>query len=207
MNRFAVTTALIAALVVTSSVALAQKGKVIGESSKLGSKAPLKGEEVAVLDTDAGQIVVRFFRDKAPRHVANFKKLVKSKFYDGTYFHRTIPGFMIQGGDPNTKNKNPNDDGQGGPSWSVKAEFNDVKHVAGILSMARSQDPDSAGSQFFIMDGPYPSLDGQYSAFGAVVKGMSVVRKIVSAPTVQDGRENSRPVKPVHIKHATLKKW
>lgn len=181
--------------------------KVIGESSKLGNKKPLKGEEVGVLETDAGRIVVRFFRDKAPNHVANFKKLARSKFYDKTYFHRTIPGFMIQGGDPNTKNGNPNDDGTGGPGWNVKAEFNDVKHVAGILSAARSSDPDSAGSQFFLMDGTAPHLDGQYSAFGRVVIGMDVVKKIVSAPTVRDGRENSRPVKPIHIKTARIIKW
>ncbi len=181
--------------------------KQIGAVSSLGNKTPLKGEEVAILETDAGKIVLRFFTDKAPRHVANFKKLANSKFYDGTYFHRVIPGFMIQGGDPNTKNSNPSDDGMGGPSWSVNAEFNDVKHKAGILSMARSQDPNSAGSQFFIMDGDAPFLDGKYSAFGIVVSGLDVVRKIVKAPTVQDGNENSRPVKPVHIKTARIVKW
>lgn len=181
--------------------------KTVGESSKLGNKKPLKGEEVAVIETGAGRIVVRFFKDKAPKHVANFKKLAKSKFYDGTYFHRTIPGFMIQGGDPNTKNSNPNDDGSGGPGWNVKAEFNDVKHVAGVLSAARSSDPDSAGSQFFLMDGTAPHLDGNYSAFGQVVVGMDVVRKIVNAPTIPDGRENSRPKKPIYIKTARIVKW
>lgn len=178
----------------------------IGGTSKLGNKPALKGEEVAVLETTEGKIVVRFFGDKAPGHVKNFKSLVKKGFYNGTYFHRVIPGFMIQGGDPNTKDKDAGNDGMGGPGYSVKAEFNDVKHVAGILSMARSADPNSAGSQFFIMDGVSTHLDGQYTAFGQVIKGMDVVKKIVSAKTVQDGRENSRPVKPVVIKKATLVK-
>ena len=202
MNRIWLVLATLAAF---SIVSAGQKG--IGESSTLGNKKPLKGEEVAILETDVGRIVVRFFKDKAPKHVANFKKLAKSKFYDGTYFHRTIPGFMIQGGDPNTKNSNPGDDGSGGPGWNVKAEFNDVKHVAGVLSAARSSDPDSAGSQFFLMDGQATHLDGQYSAFGQVVQGMDIVKKIVSAPTIRDGRENSRPQKPIHIKTARIIKW
>lgn len=204
MYRFSL---ILVALSVAPIVFGAPQGKGIGESSKLGNKKPLKGEEVAVLETDAGRIVLRFFKDKAPKHVANFKKLANSKFYDKTYFHRTIPGFMIQGGDPNTKNSNPSDDGQGGPSWSVKAEFNDVKHVPGILSMARSNDPNSAGSQFFIMHGKADFLDGKYTAFGQVVSGLDVVNKIVKAPTVQDGQENSRPVKPIHIKTARIVKW
>lgn len=185
----------------------APQSKTIGESSKLADKKPLKGEEVGVLETEAGRIVVRFFKDKAPKHVANFKKLANSKFYDGTYFHRTIPGFMIQGGDPNTKNSDPNDDGMGGPGWSVKAEFNDVKHVRGILSMARANDPDSAGSQFFLMHGDAPFLDGKYSVFGRVVIGLDVVDKIVNGKTIQDGQENSRPVKPIKIKTARIVKW
>ncbi len=203
MQRFCLT---LAALAATSFV-LAAPQKVIGESSKLGNKKPLKGEEVAVLETDAGRIVIRFFRDKAPKHVANFKKLANSKFYDKTYFHRTIPGFMIQGGDPNTKNSNPGDDGMGGPSWSVDAELNDVKHKPGILSMARSNDPNSAGSQFFLMHGVADFLDGKYTAFGQVITGLEVVNKIVSAPTIQDGQENSKPKKPIHIKTARIVKW
>lgn len=177
----------------------------IGGTSKLGGKPALKGEEIALLDTTEGKIYLRFFGDKAPGHVKNFKDLVKKGFYDGTYFHRVIPGFMIQGGDPNTKDKDPNNDGMGGPGYQVKAEFNSVKHVPGILSMARSQDPNSAGSQFFIMDGVATGLDGQYTAFGMVVKGLDVVKKIVSAKTVSIG-EGSRPVKPVIIKKATLVK-
>lgn len=195
--------ALIAASAAAVSLVFAQN---VGGTSKLGNKPALKGEEVAVLETTAGKIVVRFFNDKAPGHVKNFKSLVKKGFYNGTYFHRVIPGFMIQGGDPNTKDKDKNNDGMGGPGYTIKAEFNDVKHVAGILSMARSADPNSGGSQFFIMDGVSPHLDGQYTAFGQVIKGMDVVKKIVSAKTVQDGMENSRPVTPVVIKKATLVK-
>lgn len=196
--------AVVALTVAAVAVVFAQSK--VGEKSSLGNKPALKGEEVAVLETTAGKIVVRFYADKAPGHVKNFKDLVKKGFYNGTYFHRVIPGFMIQGGDPNTKDKDPNNDGMGGPGYNVKAEFNDVKHVTGILSMARSSDPNSAGSQFFIMDGDAPFLDRQYTAFGMVIKGMDVVKKIVSAKTVQDGRENSRPVKPVVITKATIVK-
>lgn len=192
-------------LSVTAAAMVFAQAKV-GEKSSLGNKPALKGEEVAVLETTAGTIVVRFYNDKAPGHVKNFKDLVKKGFYNGTYFHRVIPGFMIQGGDPNTKDKDAGNDGMGGPGYQIKAEFNDVKHVPGILSMARSSDPNSAGSQFFIMDGDAPFLDRQYTAFGMVIKGMDIVKKIVSAKTVKDGRENSRPEKPVVIKKATIVK-
>ncbi|MCX5729603.1 MAG: peptidylprolyl isomerase [Nitrospirae bacterium] len=124
-----------------------------------------------------------FFPEKAPKHVENFIALAKSGFYNGTIFHRVIPGFMIQGGDPNTKDLNkPETYGQGGPSQRLKAEFNDIPHRRGILSMARTSDPNSAGSQFFIVVKDSNFLDGQYTAFGEVVKGMEVVDKIVSLP-------------------------
>jgi len=139
-------------------------------------------EEVAVIETAMGNIVVEFFSDLTPLHVANFKKLSKSGFYDGTTFHRVIPGFVIQGGDPNSKDDDPYNDGQGGPPWSVKAEFNSTKHELGILSMARSRDPNSAGSQFFICLGPTPHLDNKYTVFGKVIKGIEVVEKIGSNP-------------------------
>ncbi len=166
------------------------------------SRKPKDGEEVAVLETDMGKIIVMFFPDKAPNHVKNFKQLVKSGFYDGTKFHRTIPGFMIQGGDPNTKNSDRGLWGQGGPNERVKAEFNDVHHAIGVLSMARSNDPDSAGSQFFVMVGDAPFLDKQYSAFGKVVTGQEVADKIVAQPTEGELAKN-----PVAIKKATLSKW
>ncbi len=132
----------------------------------------------AVISTNFGDIVLEFFPDKAPNHVANFLKLAESGFYDGTIFHRVIPGFMIQGGCPNSKPNARGVPGTGGPGWNVKAEFNDVSHVRGILSMARSSDPDSAGSQFFICHADSKFLNGQYTVFGKVVSGMEVVDQI-----------------------------
>lgn len=169
------------------------------------ARKPKDGEEVVVMETEMGKIIVMFFPDKAPKHVENFKKLTKEGFYNGTKFHRTIPNFMIQGGDPNTKTDDRSTYGQGNPGYTVDAEFNDVKHVAGILSMARSSDPNSAGSQFFIMVGTAPSLDGSYTAFGKVVSGQEVADKIVSQPT--EGPQNDQAVKPIAIKKATVVKW
>jgi peptidyl-prolyl cis-trans isomerase B (cyclophilin B) len=137
----------------------------------------------AIIKTKFGEMEIVFFPDKAPKHVENFISLAKSGFYNGTIFHRVIPGFMIQGGDPNTKDPNkPETYGQGGPSQKLKAEFNDIPHRRGILSMARTSDPNSAGSQFFIVVKDSNFLDGQYTVFGEVVKGMEVADKIVSAP-------------------------
>ncbi|MHC4781213.1 MAG: peptidylprolyl isomerase [Planctomycetota bacterium] len=148
---------------------------------------PPESGKLAVLHTTQGKIKVRFFPKKAPGHVKNFIELAKSGFYDGTYFHRVMPGFMIQGGDPNTKDSNPRNDGLGGHSYmgpgrTLKAEFNNTRHVRGILSMARMQHVDSAGSQFFIMVATNQGLDGKYTAFGKVVQGMEVVDKIVAQP-------------------------
>jgi peptidyl-prolyl cis-trans isomerase B (cyclophilin B) len=150
--------------------------------------APAK-EPHAIVKTKFGDIEIKFFRDKAPKHVENFIKLAKSGFYNGTIFHRVIPGFMIQGGDPNTKDPNKKEVyGMGGPGYSVKAEFNETPHKRGIVSMARAQDPDSAGSQFFIVVEDSNFLDHKYTAFGEVVKGMGVADKIVQSP--RDGRDN-----------------
>jgi peptidyl-prolyl cis-trans isomerase B (cyclophilin B) len=146
-------------------------------------------EPRAIIDTKFGGMEIRFFPDKAPKHVENFIKLARSGFYDKTIFHRVIPGFMIQGGDPNTKDeKDKSRYGMGGPGSNVKAEFNERPHIRGIVSMARSQDPDSAGSQFFIVVKDSPSLNGKYTVFGEVVKGMEVADKIVSQP--RDARDN-----------------
>jgi len=134
--------------------------------------------EVAVIKTLKGEIVLEFFPKLAPIHVANFKKLAKSGFYDGATFHRVLPGFVIQGGDPNSKDNDPNNDGMGGPGYSIKAEFNATPHEKGILSMARSQDPNSGGSQFFICLGRASNLDNQYTVFGKVIKGLDVVEAI-----------------------------
>ncbi|QPJ60961.1 MAG: peptidylprolyl isomerase [Candidatus Nitronauta litoralis] len=145
-------------------------------------------EANAVIETDHGNIEIKFFEDKAPGHVKNFKDLAEKGFYDGTTFHRVIPGFMIQGGDPNTKEEDKSKHGFGGPGHTIKAEFNDIKHTRGILSMARSSEPDSAGSQFFVVVQDSFFLDGQYTVFGEVVSGMEVADKIVNLP--RDGRDN-----------------
>jgi peptidyl-prolyl cis-trans isomerase B (cyclophilin B) len=144
----------------------------------------------AIIETKFGEIELEFLGDKAPGHVKNFLDLAKKGFYDGTTFHRVIPGFMIQGGDPNTKDaKAPRaQHGTGGPGYNIKAEFNDTPHKRGVLSMARANDPDSAGCQFFICVKDSGFLDRQYTAFGRVVKGMEVADKIVNAP--RDGRDN-----------------
>ena len=150
-------------------------------------KKPAKGPR-AIINTKFGEIEIEFFPDKAPNHVKNFIKLAKSGFYNGTIFHRVIPGFMIQGGDPNTKDlTNKAAYGMGGPGYNVNAEFNDVPHKRGIVSMARANDPNSAGSQFFIVVENSNFLDHQYTAFGQVVKGMGVADKIVQQP--RDNRD------------------
>ncbi len=145
----------------------------------------------AIIKTKFGDIEIEFYPDVAPRHVENFIKLAKDGFYNGTIFHRVIPGFMIQGGDPNTKDTLKKDTyGQGGPGHNVKAEFNDIPHKRGIVSMARAADPDSAGSQFFIVVEDSRFLDRKYSVFGQVKKGIGVADKIVNLP--RDERDNPK---------------
>jgi peptidyl-prolyl cis-trans isomerase B (cyclophilin B) len=162
--------------VMTAAWTLVEPAGVAGETG--AGKAPK-----AVIKTKFGDMEIAFFPDKAPNHVQNFIKLAKSGYYNGTIFHRVIPGFMIQGGDPNTKDpKKPETYGMGGPSEKLKAEFNDTPHRRGIVSMARSNDPNSAGSQFFIVIKDSNFLDRQYTAFGEVVKGMEVADKIVNLP-------------------------
>jgi len=142
-----------------------------------------------------GEIILRFYPDVAPNHVKNFLDLAGKKFYDGTTFHRVIPGFMIQGGDPNSKNPDRASHGMGGPGHRVKAEFNSKPHTRGVVSMARANDPDSAGSQFFICVADAHFLDWQYTAFGEVLSGMDVADKIVSVK--RDGRDN--PLERIEI--------
>ena len=152
------------------------------DKAPAGNAEGAKGPK-AIIKTKFGDMDIVFFPGKAPKHVENFIALAKSGFYNGTVFHRVIPGFMIQGGDPNTKDPNkPETYGQGGPSQRLKAEFNDIPHRRGILSMARTSDPNSAGSQFFIVVKDSNFLDGQYTVFGEVVKGMEVADKIVNMP-------------------------
>lgn len=157
--------------------------------------------KVAELHTTSGDIHIRFFPDVAPGHVRNFLDLAKSGFYDNTKFHRVIPGFMIQGGDPNTKTGDPNTWGIGGAEKNIKAEFNSITHKRGIVSMARAQHPDSASSQFFIVVKDSPFLDNQYTVFGEVTKGMDVADKIVSAPKGAQDRPNS----PTSITSITIR--
>ena len=134
----------------------------------------------ALIETNFGNITIKLLPEIAPETVRNFITLTKSKFYDGTLFHRVIPGFMIQGGDPNTKESDKNVWGQGGPGYNLKAEFNSRSHLRGIVSMARASDPDSAGSQFFIVTSDSTFLDKQYTVFAEVVKGLDTADKIVN---------------------------
>lgn len=149
--------------------------------------------EVAVLKTSEGEMVIEFWPDVAPKTVENFKKLAKEGFYDGTCFHRVIKGFMIQGGDPLTKDASKESSwGTGGPGYQIKAEFNNRSHQRGVISMARSQDPDSAGSQFFICHGDPKFLDNQYTAFGKLIKGDDVLEKIATTRTHPPDRPDKR---------------
>jgi peptidyl-prolyl cis-trans isomerase B (cyclophilin B) len=154
---------------------------------------PTNTAEVAIINTTEGTMVIQFWTDAAPNTIANFKKLANQGFYDGTCFHRVIKGFMIQGGDPLTKDPNKEDMwGTGGPGYQIKAEFNDHSHVRGVISMARSQDPDSAGSQFFICHGDPTFLDHQYTTFGKLIKGDDVLEKIATTPTHPQDRPDKR---------------
>ncbi len=164
-------------------------------------------ETVVTLTTNQGDIVLRFFPEIAPDHVKNFIWHAENT-YAGCLFHRVIPGFMVQGGDPNSKNDNPNDDGGGGSSYHgegvmLQAEFNDRKHDRGILSMARTRDPNSAGSQFFLMHGRAPHLDGKYTVFGEVIDGIEVVDAIATTPR----RSKDRPTEDQKILETRIEQW
>src|SRR4051812_18396180 len=152
--------------------------------------------EVAVIKTSEGEMVAEFWPDVAPKTVENFKKLAKSGFYDGTAFHRIVKGFMVQGGDPLTKDASKEAMwGTGDPGYKVNAEFNSKSHQRGVLSMARSADPNSAGSQFFICLGDASFLDNKYTAFGKLIKGDDVLTKLGDAETTMSrGGERSKPV-------------
>ncbi len=161
-------------------------------------------EDYAIISTSYGDMVVKFFEGAAPKHVESFKTHAKNGYYNGTIFHRVIPGFMIQGGDPNTKGENKASYGTGGyaakyygigleddsKTWSLPAEFNNIKHTRGILSMARSNDPNSGGSQFFICAANVPHLNGKYTVFGQVVDGLEIIDQIINLP--RDARDNPK---------------
>lgn len=160
----------------------------------------MNAPEVAIIDTAEGQMVLEFWQDVAPKTVENFKKLAREGYFDGTAFHRIVKGFMIQGGDPLSKKDDPRV-GTGGPGYRIKAEFNERPHVRGVVSMARSNDPDSAGSQFFICLGEARFLDRQYTAFGRLIKGDDVLGKIGDTPTTESGGgERSKPLNRVGVK-------
>ncbi|MGD0625553.1 MAG: peptidylprolyl isomerase [Thermodesulfobacteriota bacterium] len=159
-------------------------------------------ETSAMIETKFGSIELRFFPEVAPNHVKNFIELAKKGFYDGTTFYRIIPGFMIQGGDPSSKNPDRSKHGFGGPGYTLKAEFNEKPHKRGTLSIASSQAPDSAGSQFFICLANSPRLDGHYTVFGEVISGMDVADKIVSQP--RDRMDN--PLERIEIKVKIIEK-
>src|ERR1044071_8040045 len=166
------------------------------KEEKKDTVATSEPKEVAVIRTREGEMVAEFWPDVAPKTVENFKKLAKSGFYDGTAFHRVIKGFMIQGGDPLTKDESKQSRwGTGDPGYKIDAEFNKKSHERGVLSMARSQDPNSAGSQFFICHGHPKFLDGQYTAFGRLIEGDDVLEKIAITRTLP----GDRPEKPMNV--------
>jgi len=178
-------------------------GKPVMKTTPKTMKPVAKVNEVAVMETSKGRMVVEFWDKEAPATVANFKKLARQGFYDGTGFHRILKGFMIQGGDPNSKNQNATNLGQGGPGYNVNDEFNMHEHVKGVLSMANTGTPNSAGSQFFIMHGNAPHLDGHYTAFGHLISGMDVLDKIANSPTGPNPSmpgENSKPMEWTVVK-------
>jgi peptidyl-prolyl cis-trans isomerase B (cyclophilin B) len=181
------------------------------QSDKQDDKVPLAasaaptataGKEVAILKTAKGELMIEFWSDVAPNTVENFKKLARQGFYDGTAFHRIVRGFMIQGGDPLTKDPGAAARyGTGDPGYKIKAEFNDRPHVKGVLSMARSSDPDSAGSQFFVCLAEAPHLNGKYTAFGKLIKGEDVLERIGETPTKPNasGTEKSVPTERIGV--------
>jgi peptidyl-prolyl cis-trans isomerase B (cyclophilin B) len=160
--------------------------------------------ENAILKTSYGDITISFWPEVAPKTVENFKKLAKEGFYNGTAFHRIIKGFMIQGGCPNTKDGVGGMPGTGGPGHTIKAEFNEKNHVRGVISMARSAHPDSAGSQFFLCHGDAKFLDRQYTAFGELTAGDDVLERIANVPTKANGGEKSTPVERIELKSVEI---
>src|SRR5437867_6747981 len=189
--KFSILLGLLTALVAAAFAAEEKK-----QNSSMNSS-----NEVAVIRTSEGDMVVQFWTDAAPNTIDNFKKLARAGFYNGTIFHRIVKGFMIQGGDPNSKDPAKEDRyGEGGPGYKIKAEFNDHPHERGVISMAREPDPDSAGSQFFICLAPVPRLDHQYTTFGKLIKGDDVLGKIGDTPVSRNSMgEMSKPTKRVTI--------
>lgn len=197
-KRYALILLLSLFLTATNSPAFSQKSRY-----RTFSKQEIERmkQTTAVIETKFGEITLKFFPDVAPNHVNSFIELASEGFFDGTTFHRVVPGFVIQGGDPNSKSDDRSKHGTGGPGYTLKAEFSKLPHKRGTLSMARAGDPNSAGSQFFICVADTPFLDGQYTVFGEVVEGMDVVDQIVAQP--RDSRDN--PKERVEIKVKIVK--
>ena len=182
-------------------------GAVVFAAEEKKEASPMStSNEVAVIKTNEGEMVVQFWTDAAPNTIENFKKLARQGLYDGTIFHRIVKGFMIQGGDPNSKDPGKESAyGQGGPGYEIKAEFNNHSHDRGVISMARGPDPDSAGSQFFICLAPVRRLDGQYTTFGKLIKGDDVLDKIGNMPVERNAQgEMSKPTKRVVIESVKI---
>src|SRR5665213_820795 len=192
---------LICALGLFAAIATALAEEPKTNTPTNASMGNLNTNEVAVINTTDGEMVIAFWPDDAPKTVENFKKLAEKGFYDGTAFHRIIKGFMVQGGDPLTKDASKEAMwGTGSPGYTIKAEFNNHSHQFGVISMARSSDPDSAGSQFFICDGNASFLDHQYTAFGHLIKGDDVLTKIANTPVAPSASgESSKPLKRVGV--------
>jgi len=182
-------------------------GAVVLAAEEKKEASPMStSNEVAVIKTNEGEMVVQFWTDAAPNTIENFKKLARQGLYDGTIFHRIVKGFMIQGGDPNSKDPGKESAyGQGGPGYEIKAEFNNHSHDRGVISMARGPDPDSAGSQFFICLAPVRRLDGQYTTFGKLIKGDDVLDKIGNTPVERNAQgEMSKPTKRMVIESVKI---
>jgi peptidyl-prolyl cis-trans isomerase B (cyclophilin B) len=188
------------AVVILSSALLA------AEEKKQENTSMNTSNEVAVIKTNEGEMVIQFWTDAAPNTIQNFKKLARQGLYDGTIFHRIVKGFMIQGGDPNSKDPAKESTyGAGDPGYKIKAEFNNHSHDRGVISMARGPDPDSAGSQFFICLAPVRRLDGQYTTFGKLIKGDDVLDKIGNTPVEGNAQgEMSKPTKRVVIESVKI---
>jgi len=185
----------------TLAILLLASAAFAAEEKKEEKTTVNTSNEVAVIKTSEGDMVVEFWNDAAPNTIENFKKLARSGFYNGTIFHRIVKGFMIQCGDPNTKDESKETSyGTGDPGYKIKAEFNDHSHDRAVISMARGPDPDSAGSQFFICLAPQPRLDHQYTTFGKLMKGDDVLEKIGNTPVTRNSTgEMSKPSKRVTI--------
>jgi cyclophilin family peptidyl-prolyl cis-trans isomerase len=205
MKQTTITASLCALLLVTVAACASTRSGAATDQQPQTPQTPQKAnnmQDVAILDTNLGEIDIAFYPDKAPNTVKNFEDLAKKGFYDGTKFHRVIPDFMIQGGDPNSKDDDRSNDGIGGPGYTIKDEFSDLSHVRGMVSMAHTSAPNSAGSQFFIVVKDSTYLDHNYAIFGHVIKGMDVADKISLLP--RDRSDNPLPENPAVIKSVKI---